>query len=111
MSRAFNQGKRDTTMKYKMALVLAATAAAMAGEAATHAALAQTPPGSVGIEEAPAVVPATQAGPRILVGAIGGFAPDYEGSNDYEFAAAPLASIRWAEGYGASLGPSTMRTF
>lgn len=98
-------------MKYKMALVLAATAAAIAGEAATHAARAQTPPGSVGIEEAPAVVPATQAGPRIVVGAIGGFAPDYEGSNDYEFAAAPLASIRWAQGYGASLGPSTMRTF
>ncbi|MGZ9033491.1 MAG: hypothetical protein ACXW25_03640, partial [Rhodospirillales bacterium] len=93
-------------MNYKSALVLAATAVM-----ASQGAVAQTPPGSVGIEAEPVVAPtaAPAAGPRVLVGGLVGFAPDYEGSNDYEAAAAPLASIRWAEGYGVSLGPSTMR--
>lgn len=91
-------------MKYKSGLVLAAAAAT-----ASQVALAQTPPGSVGVEEAPAVT--QPQGPRILVGGIVGMAPDYEGSNDYKAAFAPLASIRWAEGYGVSLGPSTMRTY
>ena len=90
-------------MKYTSALVV--TAAAMA----SHVALAQTPPGSVGIEQAPAAAPAQ--GTRILLGGIVGVAPDYEGSNDYVAAVAPIASVRWAEGYGVSLGPSTMRTY
>jgi outer membrane protein len=99
-------------MNYKTALVLAAAAAT-----ASQVALAQTPPASVGIEAAPEAAPgkaqaqAQAPGTRIVVGGIVGFAPDYEGSNNYEFAAAPIASIRWAEGYGVSLGPSTMRSY
>jgi outer membrane scaffolding protein for murein synthesis (MipA/OmpV family) len=92
-------------MKYKAFLALAVPAIL-----AADLALAQTPPGSVGVEETPPAA-AKGGGPRILVGAIAGLAPDYEGSNDYEAAFAPLASIRWAEGYGVSLGPSTMRTY
>ncbi|HYN39009.1 MAG TPA: MipA/OmpV family protein, partial [Rhodospirillales bacterium] len=97
-------------MNYKTALVLAAVAAT-----ASQVALAQTPPASVGIEAAPEAAPAKAqakgSGTRIVVGGVIGFAPDYEGSNNYEFAAAPIASIRWAEGYGVSIGPSTMRTY
>jgi outer membrane scaffolding protein for murein synthesis (MipA/OmpV family) len=95
-------------MNSKLALVFAAAAAT-----ASQVALAQTPPASVGIEAAPeeAQAPAQAQGPRIVLGGLVGFAPDYEGSNNYEFAAAPLASIRWAQGYGVSLGPSTMRSY
>ena len=93
-------------MKHSSALVLALPAMV-----AAHVALAQTPPGSVGIEEAPAAAPLPAGGTRILLGGLAGFAPDYEGSNDYQAVFAPLASIRWAEGYGVSLGPSSMRTY
>ncbi|MBL8659423.1 MAG: MipA/OmpV family protein [Rhodospirillales bacterium] len=47
----------------------------------------------------------------VLLGALVGFGPQYEGSDDYEPAFGPVASVRWAEGYAASLGPSTMRTY
>lgn len=76
---------------------------------AANIALAQTPPPSVGIEEG---APPAQAGKTaILLGGLVGFGPQYEGSNDYEPAFGPIASVRWADGYAASLGPSTMRSY
>ncbi len=76
---------------------------------AAHIAVAQTPPPSVGLEGGYSPTPA--GGPTILLGALVGFGPQYEGSDDYEPAFGPIASARWAKGYGISLGPSTMRTY
>lgn len=74
-----------------------------------HLALAQAPPPSVGIEGDN--TPPQARGMTVLLGALVGFSPQYEGSDDYEPAFGPLASVRWANGYGISLGPSTMRTY
>jgi outer membrane protein len=72
-------------------------------------ATAQTAPPSSGIEQAP---PPAQAGKTsVFIGGLVGFSPQYEGSDDYEAAFAPLASVRTSGGYGASLHPSTMRTY
>jgi hypothetical protein len=91
-------------MKNKIARLLAVPAILASGVA-----FAQAPPASVGIEQA---LPPAQAQKRtILLGGLVGFGPQYEGSDDYEPAFGPLASVRWSEGYGVSLGPSTMRTY
>lgn len=74
-----------------------------------HVALAQTPPPSVGIEGD--ITPAPASKRTILLGALVGFGPQYEGSDDYEPAFAPIVTARWGKGYGVALGPSTMRTY
>ena len=76
---------------------------------AANVALAQTPPPSVGIEGDNA---ATRTGKTtVVLGALVGAGPQYEGSSDYGPAFGPIANVRWAGGYGVSLGPSTMRTY
>lgn len=89
-------------MKWAMALAIPAVLAA-------DLALAQAPPPSVGIEGDNSLSQARRT--TVMLGALVGFAPQYEGSEDYEPAFGPLASVRWAEGYGVSLGPSTMRSY